>query len=342
MAEKTEPPTPRRLRKLRDQGDVPLSGALSQSLGFLAGAALLPSAAGAAFVTLAELVRGTAQGQPLSVNSLGAAVLALCLPILAAVAFTSALASVAQSGGLFAPQRLSPSLDRLNVLNGLRSLFGAQRLFTLARSFVASVALLALAWHVVHTGLGRLVVASGELGRASSFASVDALALTRGMAAIALALGALDLLVVRRSFSRKHRMSHDEVRREHKESEGDPELKAARRRAHQEVLNQASIHAVRNASVVIVNPTHLATALRYDDAEDEAPRVLAHGDGELARRMIEAAQAWGVPVVRDIPLARALAELETGDEIPEALYEAVAEILRSVWEAEGNRPEPAP
>lgn len=97
------------------------------------------------------------------------------------------------------------------------------------------------------------------------------------------------------------------------------------------------IAAVKDATVLIVNPTHLATALRYrEDEEDEAPRLLAQGQGDLAQRMIDAARAYGVPVVRDIPVARALAELEVGDEIPEQLYEAVAEILREAWaESEG-------
>ena len=129
-------------------------------------------------------------------------------------------------------------------------------------------------------------------------------------------------------------MTRDEVRRESRESEGDPEVKAARRRAHQEMLTSAAIHAVKDASVVIVNPTHLAVALRYRNEEDAAPNILAQRQGDLARRIVEAAHAYGVPVVRDVPIARALSELEVGDEIPEALYEAVAEILREVWAAE--------
>jgi type III secretion protein U len=130
-------------------------------------------------------------------------------------------------------------------------------------------------------------------------------------------------------------MSKDEVKREHKESEGDPQMKAARERAHKEVIAQATVANVRTASVVIVNPTHLATALRYDEKEgDEAPVVVASGDGDLAARIVRAAHDYGVPVVRDVPLARALAELEVGDAIPEALYEAVAEILRDAMEAE--------
>jgi type III secretion protein U len=134
-------------------------------------------------------------------------------------------------------------------------------------------------------------------------------------------------------------MSKDEVRREHKDSEGDPQLKAARERAYHDMMAQATIASVRTASVVIVNPTHLASALRYDEKDgDEAPVVVASGEGELAQQIRQAAEQWGIPVVHDVPLARALSELQVGDVIPEALYEAVAEILRDLWE---NR-EPGP
>jgi flagellar biosynthesis protein FlhB len=127
-------------------------------------------------------------------------------------------------------------------------------------------------------------------------------------------------------------MSKADVKREHKESEGDPQQKAARERAHHEMLASVAIANVRQASVVIVNPTHIACALRYDEeGGDEAPTLVASGRGELARRIIEAAAQYGVPVLRDVPLARALVELEIGDEIPPELYEAVAEILREAW-----------
>ena len=126
-------------------------------------------------------------------------------------------------------------------------------------------------------------------------------------------------------------MSKDEVRREHKEAEGDPQHKAARERAYHELLAQATVANVRTASVVVVNPTHLACALRYDEKEgDEAPVVVASGEGELAARIVREAEAYGVPVVRDVPLARALVELQVGEVIPEALYEAVAEVLREI------------
>ena len=155
-----------------------------------------------------------------------------------------------------------------------------------------------------------------------------------------LALGLVDLLLTRRAWLQRHRMSKDEIKREYRESEGDPALKAARRRAHQEALTGATLGALKTASVVIVNPTHLATALKYGQDEDLAPSVVAQGQGEMAKLIIDAARAYGVPIVRDVPVARALNDLEIGDEIPEALYEAVAEILRELWQAENQQQEP--
>jgi type III secretion protein U len=152
---------------------------------------------------------------------------------------------------------------------------------------------------------------------------------------VGLALGVLDVVVTRGAWLRRLRMTKDEVKREHKDAEGDPQQKAARDRAYQELLAQATVGNVRTASVVVVNPTHLACALRYDEKEgDEAPVVVASGEGELAQRIVAAAEDWGIPVVRDVPLARALVELQPGEVIPEALFEAVAEVLRDLWERE--------
>ncbi|HEX3772260.1 MAG TPA: EscU/YscU/HrcU family type III secretion system export apparatus switch protein, partial [Polyangiaceae bacterium] len=145
-------------------------------------------------------------------------------------------------------------------------------------------------------------------------------------------------LVMRRSWLARLRMTKEEVRRDHRDAEGDPMMRAARRRAYQDLLTQATIASVRSATVVVVNPTHLACALRYDEkGGDDAPVVVASGEGDLAAHIARAAREWGIPVVRDVPLARALVELEAGTAIPEALYEAVAEILRDLAEEERRR-----
>src|SRR6185369_8116096 len=135
------------------------------------------------------------------------------------------------------------------------------------------------------------------------------------VALVGIGLGLVDLVIAHRAWRSRLRMTKDEIRREYREAEGDPELKAKRRRAHQEALAGSIVNAVREATVVIINPTHLASALRYVADSEEAPR------------------AYGIPCIQDVPVARALRELELGDEIPEALYEAVAEILREIMRA---------
>lgn len=123
-------------------------------------------------------------------------------------------------------------------------------------------------------------------------------------------------------------MTKEEVRREHRETEGDPAIKRARERLHREIADHSILEEVRRATFVVVNPDHLAIALRYEEGETDAPLVVAKGERLIAARIVEIAREAGIPILRDVPLARALFTLEVGDEIPEALYEAVAEVLR--------------
>jgi flagellar biosynthesis protein FlhB len=340
MSDKTEEPTPRRLRKAREEGDAPVSGALSQGVGFLVGTLIVPGAVAAVVASAAALLRGALLDplRPLEPEEIVVWVLTLSLPLLGAVAIAAGAAAAVQAGGSVALGKLAPQLQRLDPLAGLRGLLGWQRLAGVARTLVAA---LLVGWLAVDLALERaadLARAAGDATAGAAIAWDACLRLLRIAALVGLALGLLDLLLVRRAWIARLRMSKDEVRREFRETEGDPELKAARHRAHQEMLRGATIAAVRDATVLVVNPTRLATALCWREQQDEAPRVVAQGEGELAQKMVEAARAWGVPIVRDIPVARALRELEVGDEIPEALYEAVAEVLREAWESsEGER-----
>ena len=234
--------------------------------------------------------------------------------------------------------RLSPKLEKLNLFEGVKNLVSTQRLTAVLRALVSGSVVAWLAYRGVRSHLADIAHVTGRLQYVGVVASEIARKVAIDAAIVGVALGALDMLVVRRAWRKRLMMSKDEVKREYKESEGDPQTKAARERAHQEMMASATVGNVKNATVVVVNPTHLATALKYDEkAGDEAPVVVAMGEGELAQRIISAARDYGVPVLRDVPLARALAELQIGDAIPEALYEAVAEILRAAW-AEDERP----
>lgn len=332
-SDKTEQPTPRRLKQARAQGDSALSASLGQAVGFLVVVSRLPAllvalTAGAG----AALRRAILQGEA---DPFGAAWLWLALgsPVLGAAAGVSLVAGLVQTGGAFTASRFAPDFSRVDPFQGFKNLLSAERAFSLVRSLAAA---LAVGWLAVRVLRGHLADVASTLGRSEAVAST-AWFLTRqllwGAATIGLVLGAVDYFFVRRAWLARHRMTKDEVRREHRESEGDPEVKAARRRAHQEALAGSMLAAVKDAKVLIVNPTHLATALRYDADEDEAPTVVAHGEGDLAQRLIQAAHQYNVPVVRDVPIAHALRELSLGEQIPEALYEAVAEVLRELVEA---------
>ena len=155
--------------------------------------------------------------------------------------------------------------------------------------------------------------------------------------ALALAvLGGLDYLWQRRRHEQSLKMSRHEVKEEHKETEGNPQVKTRFRRAHREIARRRMLTEVKRADVVLTNPVHVAVALRYRASETAAPHVLAKGAGELAQKIKDAARAAGVPIVERRALARALFKsVKVGAEIPPALYRAVAEILAYIYSLRG-------
>jgi flagellar biosynthesis protein FlhB len=328
---KTEDPTPRRLRKAREQGDSATSHVLGQTAGLAAAVLLVPGALAATAARFAELVQSAlSEQQPLDPSGLAFEVVSLSVPLLLAVAFAGAAATLVQTGGVMSGAKISPSLARLDPAEGLKNLFRLERGVGIVRALVGALAVAALGVIALRDHAADVANTAGNPAAIAPVVISIGKGIGWSAVLVGLLLSAVDLAVSRRAFLERHRMTKDEVRREYREAEGDPELKAKRRRAHQEALTGSILNAVKEATVVIVNPTHLANALRYVEGEDLAPRVVATGQGELAKLIVEAARAYGIPCIQDVPVARALAELEIGDEIPEALYEAVAEILREV------------
>jgi type III secretion protein U len=357
VSDKTEEATPKRLRKAREDGDSGASAFAAQAVAFAVAVAIVPAAVRAVASHAADDLRGAiaraatvnmtcapgdvcvGHGVPLDAAALATTVVALVAPLLLAAGLAGAIVHVVQTGGVVATKRLTPKLERLNPFAGVKGFFSAARLFSVVRALLAGLVVGWLAWRGLADHLVDLAHLGGQPLWTPSLVADVAGALAWRAALVGLALGVVDVVVTRGTWRRRLRMSKDEVKREHKESEGDPQTKAARERAYHELLAQATVANVRTASVVVVNPTHLACALRYLENEgDDAPVVVASGEGDLAQRIVRAAEEYGVPVVRDVPLARALIELQVGEVIPEALYEAVAEILREI--AEGEPPTP--
>jgi flagellar biosynthesis protein FlhB len=338
MSDKTEDPTPKRLRKAREEGDSGVSTQAAQAVAFLVAVALAPAAVGAlagrAIEMLKSAIARAADVTPPTpdVTSFALPVAALVVPMLVAAGAASAVVQLVQTGGFVASKKVTPKLERLNLFEGFKNLFSSVRAIAVLRSLLAGSIVAYLAYRGLRAHAVDVAHVAGQLGFVGVLSGEVAHRACRDAALFGVGVGVVDIVITRRAWMKRLRMTKDEVKREYKESEGDPQLKAARERAHHEMLASAAVANVKSATVIVVNPTRLACALRYDEEEgDEAPLVLAVGEGDLARQIVEAARAYGVPVLRDVPLARALVELSPGDRIPEELYEAVAEILREAW-----------
>ena len=268
MSEKSHDPTPGRLRKAREDGDSGASSIAAQALGFLVAVTLAPPAiaalASASESSLRAAIARAADAAPIVGNPTGiaGAVVTLSIPLLAAAGVAAGAAQLVQTGGIIATRKLAPKLERLDVFAGLAGLVSTERLISVGRAIAASTLVAWLVYRAIRLHLADLAHLSGNAVAAGFVAGALARTVTVNAAVAGLAFGAVDLLVVRRAWWRKLKMSPDEVRREHKDSEGDPQNRAARERARHEMLASATVANVKNATVVVANPTHPACALR--------------------------------------------------------------------------------
>ncbi len=349
MSEKTEAPSEKRLRDAKRQGNVARSRTLSSALATAFGVGALVATLPAGLSQLVGYTRRTFEASGALPGADGALLGAastmfdLCLPTLAAVCLGGVLGSIVQTGVLFHPDVLQFKPERLSPAEGAKRLFSSRNLAEAVRALLIGSVLLAIAWFVAE-GAARAITLLPRAGAAAAFREVWTLGestLIRALLAAGIA-GVLDLLFQRHAHLKSLRMSRDELKREHKESEGDPHHKAMRKAAHRAALNGTAARGVAKANVVLVNPTHVAVALRYDPAEAAAPTIVAKGIDEQAAAIRAQARRLQVPMVKNVPLARALVRFDVGQEIPEELYEAVAVILREVLDAGADDALPGP
>ena len=346
MSEKTEKPSAKRLREARKKGDVPRSKPLASAgaalCGLLALAVTAPSAAaqlqGYARVAIAE---AGASATPVTVACARAwqMLFALCAPVLAATLLGGLAGAGAQVGVLFNPGAITFKPERLSPVSGVQRIFSKKNLLEVVKALVAIAVILWIAWGTARDS--AQLVARLPLGAAvPSWNAVFQIVREAGLKALgfARAFGVLDLLLERHLYMKKLMMSREELKQEHKESEGDPHHKAKRKALHKALLNGTLARGVQKATVVILNPTHISVALRYDPEESAAPTIVAKGADEEAAKIRWLARQLRVPMVRDVPLARALFPYELGEEIPEELYQAAACVLRQVHEMGAELP----
>lgn len=342
-SDKSFEPTPEKLRKARQDGDVPKSNDLLQAASYL-GLLIALYAAGRSSIEelgtvlmsmidqpdrLVPVFFGDGSASPIAGEFISAAFGSILSWFVVPAALVL-LAVFAQKAMVFAPKRIEPKLSRLSIIKNAQNKFGRSGLFEFAKSFfklvLYSVALgVYLSWRlpemIASVGTSPFTVVPFLAQLAMEFLILTLI--------IALAIGLVDASFQQSEFIRKNMMSRKDVMDEMKQSEGDPHMKGQRKQKGRQIVSKQIAAAVPDADVVIVNPTHYAVALKWTRVAGSAPECVAKGVDEVAAMIREIAQENGVPLHSDPPTARALyATVEVGEEISEEHYAPVAAAVR--------------
>jgi type III secretion protein U len=340
VSEKTEPATDKKLEKAREKGQVAHSKELASASAFFFGiVALLLTAAESeervrAVLQHALLATSVPAGDRVAaaLHAAGAMVteaLWIVVPVLAAALVGSIVGGVAHVGFNFSFDPLTPKPEKINPVDGVKRIFSLRSLFEVFKSVVIAVVVGWLIYESVRSLLPILVFSGyGEPTSIGLTAWNSLLRLMLPCAGLFIVLGVVDYVVQRQLFLKEQKMSKDDVKREWKEDEGDPQLKGERKALAREIAFSSPTAAVSTANVVVVNPTHYAVALRYAPEECGLPVVVARGVDADAAAIRAAADEAGVPIIGNPPLARALYAAGDNATVPEPLLEAVAAVLR--------------
>jgi flagellar biosynthetic protein FlhB len=335
--ERTEKATPRKLKQSRKEGQVARTQDLGAWASILLVAMTLRTLSASGMDRVRELLLSTLQlaATPNLHTAMGVLrhgstlAFGLSLAIGSAIMVIGVGSAVAQGGLFFATKAMKPKWSRLNPLQGVKRLFGPHAVWEGAKMLLKSALVGFFVWRAV-VGLTPMVGGLVPLDVGLKTAGDAATALMRDVALAGLVAAAADYAVQRRKVLKQVRMTKKEVRDEHRQSEGDPLVKSAIRSRQLAAARNRMMSDVPKADVVLVNPTHVAVALRYDPAKG-TPRVVAKGAGAVASKIRELAERSRVTLIEDVPLARALhGACEVGQEIPPQLYQAVAQVLAFV------------
>jgi len=333
--EKTEKPSAKRLREARRKGQIPRSRMLTSS-AVTAGALLgLTMTAPEGFARLVAWTERLFLGpEDLEVWQEGLWVgLSLCAPVLGGALAAALVVSVATVGLEANFDHVTPKLERISIAAGAARLFSWKPWLDMGKALLVVGLLGWLAWRDVEEWVPDALRAAWLEGSQSL---CEVLARVAGTASrlswLVVALGIGDYMLARRRHMKDLMMTREELKREYKESEGDPRHKGQRKALHRQLSQGGAARGVQKATAVVVNPTHIAVALRYDADECEAPYLVAKAQEGDALALREQARQHGIPVVRDIPLARSLIHYDVGEPIPEELYQAAAVVLRTAME----------
>lgn len=351
--EKTEEPTQKKLDDARKKGQISKSKDLTGVVVFLVGLGALKVTWSSVEKRIRDLFSftfdhlsdtpeqmrlATSHAMQLALTD----VVLITLPIAGGCALAGLMMDFLQVGSLFTLDPLIPKLEKLNPIQGFKNMFSKKQIVELIKSMLKILITGYVVYGVVIDALG-MVVGSVHGDAASTILVLGELVyrVAVKVALLYFLFAIFDVWFQKKSFNKDMMMTKDEVKREYKESEGDPHHKAKRKELHQEILESAAMENVKGADVVVTNPDHVAVALKYDKDHDAAPRVVVRGYDSRAQTIKQLAREADVAILRNVPLAHALARVEVGEEIPEELYDAVAEVLNFVAGLKVPGPVPA-
>ena len=349
---KTEEATPRKLEEARKKGDVAKSQDVGATLSLMGAAAVILLAGGYFSSGLAEALLPFIASPHAMIGDLeaggGGRLVAQALwgavPLLGAVALATIVGgaggNLAQSGLIFSGEKMKPKLDKISPLSGFKRIFGPDGLVQFLKTFLKLIVLAAICWMVLKPHVR-------ELENMAAMSPLAMLPMIRDLA-VALFLAALVFLAVisgadylwqRFRFAKRMRMSKEELKEEFKQTEGDPHVKARLKQIRAQRGRRRMMQAVPTATVIVTNPTHYSVALRYEPSEgDAAPICVAKGVDKLALKIREVARDHSVPIVENVPLARALyASVDVDQTIPREHFEAAARVIGFVMQGRRRR-----
>ncbi len=346
--ERTERATTHRREKAREEGQVAKSQELNSAavicVGFLTLYMLGPYMADNLMTVMRHIMANASVLGSTSINFASVfsdymlKFFVVMGPILAIMVVLGFSVNVAQVGFKITPKAMEPKLEKLDLLKGLKRMFSLRSGVTMVRDIIKLFVVGFVAYKVIAGEFESFFnLADMSVAQVAVLMGKLSLELALKTGAIILVIGILDYVYQKYEFEKSIKMSRQDIKDEHKDTEGSPQIKSRIRQVQQQMARSRMMDAVPMADVVVTNPTHLAVALKYDHENMGAPTVIAKGQRLIAQQIKKVAREHNVPVIEDKPLARALYKMcDVGQTVPAQLYRAVAEILAYVYKAKGK------
>lgn len=341
--DKTEEPSQKKIDDARKEGNVWKSKDLSSVVAFAVSMSVVKATWEGFESRIKELfyfaIEHIAHPEAMSLATSQLMFLALqalfflCIPVAFSAAIAGSLTEFLQVGALLALKAVMPKFDKLNPLAGIKNMFGKKQFVELFKSMFKLAVTGYVVWGVMRDSMGIVVATiDGDAALTMSVMGELVYRICQKVILLFVAFAIFDVWWQHKSYMKDQMMSKDDVKKEYKESEGDPHHKAKRKELAHELLESAQMDAVKGADVIVTNPEHVSIALKYDREKDAAPRIIAKGIEGRAASIRELGKQYDVPMMRNVPLAHALLRVDVNEEVPEDLYDAVAEVLNFVYQ----------